>query len=154
MAEEAAQAIASRDAMIRELHQRLEVPAADEKKREEDILHQRESQQKTLSQQLESAKVTANVAEESHLREMQILTERAQAELHDKDRQTQEAMFAAMRQIAESLNEALRAQLASNHEALTIIKRDLEVRVADSYRTIEGLMESPKVQNLAAEQRA
>ena len=46
MAEEAAQAIASRDAMIRELHQRLEVPAADEKKREEDILHQRESQQK------------------------------------------------------------------------------------------------------------
>ena len=85
---------------------------------------------------------------------MQILTERAQAELHDKDRQTQEAMFAAMRQIAESLNEALRAQLASNHEALTIIKRDLEVRVADSYRTIEGLMESPKAQNLAAEQRA
>ena len=44
MAEEAAQAIASRDAMIRELHQRLEVPAADETKREEDILQQKSQQ--------------------------------------------------------------------------------------------------------------
>ena len=57
-----------------------------------------------------------------------------------------------MRQNAETSNEALRAQLTSNQEALTIIKRDLDVRVPDSYRATEVLMKSTKAQNLVAEQ--
>ena len=92
MTEEAGHAIASHDAVIQELHQRLEVLAADAKRREEDILHQKASQVKTLYQQLEAAKGTANVAGERRLREMQTWTERAQAQLYDKDRHMQETM--------------------------------------------------------------
>ena len=67
-------------------------------------------------------------------------TERAQAELFERDHQTWE--------------EALRAQRASNHAALSILKKDIDAHVADSYRAIEALTQSQKAQNHAAEHRA
>ena len=103
-----------------------------------------ESQLRTLSHQLEAAKSTAANAEERRLRDMQMATERAQAELTARDQQLREVLIATLRQSAEASREASRAHNISHQEAFVVLKQDLNARVSESHRAIEMLTHTQK----------